>query len=179
MTVDFGTARVVDAVTFGAPGERTFQMRVVGAQGESASLWMEKQHLQALNLAFAQLTAQVDYSGQPVAPDMSDFPLAAEHDFKIGRLGLGFDPSDRTAVLDVYELTAEEEEEARLRVRLTPEQCAWLVTELSDIIAKGRPLCPLCGISIDPSGHACVRANGHSKQPVPDEQASEDDEGTV
>jgi uncharacterized repeat protein (TIGR03847 family) len=168
---------MVDAVTFGAPGERTFQLRVIGAQGESASLWLEKQHLQALNLAFAQLVAQLDYVGQPATPDMSDFPVAAEHDFKVGRLGLAFDSSDRTAVLDIHELTADEDSEARIRVRLTPDQCSWLVSELSDIIAKGRPLCPLCGLSIDSDHHACVRANGHSKQPVPDEQSGEEDEG--
>jgi hypothetical protein len=33
---------------------------------------------------------------------MSDFPVAAEYDFKVGRLALGFDSSDRSVVLDAY-----------------------------------------------------------------------------
>lgn len=177
MTVDLGVARAVDAQTFGEPGQRTFQLRIIGNARVSASLWLEKQHLQALNLAFAQVLAQLDYSDRPGAADLSDFPVAAEHDFKVGRLGLGFDPSDRMIVLDAFELTAEDDAEAIVRVKMTPDQCAWLVGQLSEIIAKGRPLCPLCGVSMDPEGHACIRANGHLKQPIPEEQAGEEEQG--
>jgi uncharacterized repeat protein (TIGR03847 family) len=177
MTADLGRARAVDALTFGEPGQRTFQLRVIGGGNVAASLWMEKQHLQQLNLAFAQVLAQIDYRDRPQPGDLSDFPVAAEHDFKVGRLALGFDPSDRTVVLDAYELTADltadEEAEALLRVRLTPDQLAWLVGQLSEIIAKGRPLCPLCGVSADSSGHTCVRTNGHIQQAIPDERADE------
>src|SRR5688572_5331288 len=127
MTVDLGVARAVDEQTFGNPGQRTFQLRIIGSGNVSASLWLAKRHLQALNLAFAQVLAQLDYSDRPGPADLSDFPVAAEHDFKVGRLGLGFDPSDRTIVLDAFELTAEEEAEAIVRVRMTPDQCAWLV----------------------------------------------------
>ncbi len=176
MTVDLGRARAVDALTFGDPGQRTFQVRVIGGGNVAASLWMEKQHLQQLNLAFAQVLAQIDYRDRPQPADLSDFPVAAEHDFKVGRLALGFDPSNRTVVLDAYEFTADEEADALLRVRLTPDQLAWLVGQLSEIIAKGRPLCPLCGVSVDTDGHACVRANGHIQQPIPDEQTDESEE---
>jgi len=173
MTADLGRARAVDALTFGEPGQRTFQLRVIGGGNAAASLWMEKQHLQQLNLAFAQVLAQIDYRDRPQPADMSDFPVAAEHDFKVGRLALGFDSSDRSVVLDAYELTADEEAEAILRVRLAPDQVAWLVGQLSEIIATGRPLCPLCGVSADSDGHTCVRTNGHIQQAIPDEQTDE------
>lgn len=173
MTADLGRARAVDAQTFGDPGKRTFQFRVIGSGNVSASLWMEKQHLQQLNLAFAQVLAQIDYRDRPSPADLSDFPVAAEHDFKVGRLALGFDSSDKTVVLDAYELTADEEAEAILRVRFTPDQLAWLVGQLSEIIAKGRPLCPLCGVAPETDGHTCVRANGHIRQPIPDDQTDE------
>jgi len=177
VTVDLGTARAVDAQTFGEPGQRTFRLRIMNGRNQSASLWMEKQHFQALNLAFAQMLAQLDYQEKPPPADLSNFPIAAEHDFRVGRVGLGFDSSDGTVVLDTYEVGSEEEEaEAALRVRLTPDHCAWLVGQLSEIVAKGRPLCPLCGASMDADGHACVRSNGHSRQPIPDEQAGEEEE---
>jgi uncharacterized repeat protein (TIGR03847 family) len=178
MTVDLGVARAVDAQTFGEPGQRTFQLRIIAGGNVAASLWLEKQHVQALNMAFAQVLAQLDYRDRPPPADLSDFPLAAEHDFKVGRLGLGYDPSDRTVVLDAFELTAEEEAEAIVRVRMTPDQCAWLVGQLSEIIAKGRPLCPLCGVSVDAEGHTCIRANGHLKQPIPEEQTGGEEEST-
>jgi uncharacterized repeat protein (TIGR03847 family) len=175
VTVDLGIARAVDAQTFGEPGQRTFRLRVLSGHTQAASLWMEKQQFQALNLAFAQVLAQIDFRDEPGTTDLSEFPVAAEHDFRVGRIGLGFDASDRTLVLDTYELGIEEEEaEPSLRVRLRPEQCAFLVSQLSDIIAKGRPVCPLCGSSIDDGEHACIRANGHMRQPIPDEPGGEE-----
>jgi uncharacterized repeat protein (TIGR03847 family) len=137
---------------------------------------MEKQQFQALNLAFAQVLAQIDYNERASPSDLSDFPITAEHDFRVGRIGLGFDMSERTVVLDTYEIGNEEEDaEATLRVRLSPGQCAFLVEQLSDIIAKGRPQCPLCGASIDGDQHICIRANGHMRLPIPDDRTGPED----
>ncbi|HEV8573126.1 MAG TPA: DUF3090 family protein [Dehalococcoidia bacterium] len=180
MTVDLGTAKAVDAQTFGQPGERTFRLRVVGGGDRSASLWMEKQQFQQLNLAFAQMLAQLDYQEKPSPADMSGFPEHAEHDFRVGKIGLGYDGANKAFVLDSYELGLDEEAEATLRVRLLPEHCAFLIGQLSEIIGGGRPLCPLCGVSIDPGGsHACIRSNGHMQQPIPEEPSGgeEQDEG--
>src|SRR2546428_10286802 len=116
MTVDFGLARAVDAQTFGEPGERTFRLRLLGADEQSASLWMEKQHLQALDLAFTQMLAQLDYGGEPAALDLAEFPPDAQHDLKVGRLALGFDPSEKTVVLYVYEIGIEDEPDPTLSV---------------------------------------------------------------
>jgi uncharacterized repeat protein (TIGR03847 family) len=180
MTADLGTARAVDAQTFGEPGGRTFRLRVVGGVDQSASLWMEKQQFQALNLAFAQMLAQLNYEEKPQLPDPGDFPGDAQHDFRVGRIGLGYDTSNKTFVLDAYEIGLQEDEaEATVRVRLTADHCASLVGQLSDIVAQGRPLCPLCGASIDAGGHVCIRTNGHSSQPIPDEQAGEEEEGPI
>jgi len=179
VTADLGVARALDAQTFGEPGQRTFRLRVVAGSDQSASLWMEKQQFQALNLAFAQMLAQLNYEQKPAPTDLGDFPATAQHDFRVGRIGLGYDTSNRNFVLDTYEIGLQEEEaEATLRVRLTPGHCATLVGQLSEIIGGGRPLCPLCGVSMDAGGHACIRANGHSRQPIPDQQAGEEeDEG--
>ncbi len=169
MTIDLGLARAIDAQTFGEPGQRTFRLRIIGSNEQSASLWMEKQHLQALDLAFTQMLAQLNYSGEPVALDLVKFPDAAEHDFHIGRLAMGFDPSDRTVVLYTFEMGVEDEASPTLSVRLTQAHCAALEAQLKEIIAGGRPICPLCGASIDAAGHTCIRSNGHSRQPIPEE----------
>lgn len=176
MTVDFGVARAIDAQAFGQPGQRTFRLRIVGSDAQSASLWMEKEQLQALSLALKQMLAQLEYDQEPQPADVSDFPVVADNDFRVGRLGMGFNASDRTVVLHTYEMGAGEDEEAEpsLRVRLTQEQSAAMTAKLDDVIAGGRPVCPLCGLAIDPSGHACVRSNGHSRQPIPEQDADED-----
>jgi hypothetical protein len=89
---------------------------------------------------------------------------------------MGFSPSDRTVVLHTYELgTGEnEDDDPTLRARFTQEQCASLSVQLDDIIAGGRPVCPLCGMPMDADGHACIRSNGHSKQPIPEDDTGEE-----
>ena len=110
MTIEFGVARGIDCQAFGQPGQRTFRLRVVGAEAQSASLWMEKEQMQALSLAIKQMLGQLEYNQEPPPPDVGEFPNVAEHDFRVGRMGMGFNPSDRTVVLYTYELGVEDEE---------------------------------------------------------------------
>ena len=170
LTTDFGLARGIDAQAFGQPGQRTFRLRVVGAGAETASLWLEKEQMQALSLALKQMLGQLEYDAEPPAADAGEFPVTADHDFRVGRMGMGFSPSDRTIVLYLYEVGLEDDEEPTLRAHISQEHGASLGAQLDEIIAGGRPICPLCGLAIDASGHACVRSNGHSKQPIPEEE---------
>src|SRR5437879_6300337 len=161
MTMEFGVARGIDAQAFGQPGQRTFRLRIVGADGQSASLWMEKEQMQALSLAIKQMLGQLEYNQEPPPPDVGEFPNVAEHDFRVGRMGMGFNPSDRTVVLYTYELGVEDEDDPSLRVRLTQEQCASLGLQLDEIIAGGRPGCPLCGLAMAAAHHAQTMAAAH------------------
>ncbi len=165
MTVDFGLVRAVQAQSFGEPGERTFRLRLVGAGSQSAALWIEKEHLGALGLALRHALSEFNYSQDPPPPDIAVFPDAAEYDFRVGRMGIGLDPSNRTVVLQMDEL--DEEQGRVLHFRLSLDQSASLVAELESIISSGRPICPLCGRPIDPDGHKCIRSNGHSEEPLP------------
>lgn len=174
MTIEFGIATGVDAQAFGEPGQRKFRLRLMGADDQSASLWVEKEQLQALDLALTQMLAQVGYQERASSAPIAEFPEEAEHDFRVGRMAIGFDPGDGTVVLHTFEIDDREDDRPALRVRLLKEQCAALDIQLKEIIAAGRPVCPLCGASVDKSGHVCVRANGHSKQPIPEKDDGED-----
>jgi uncharacterized repeat protein (TIGR03847 family) len=35
-----------------------------------------------------------------------------------------------------------------------------------EVVAAGRPPCPLCGQPLDAEGHICVRLNGHRPQEI-------------
>ena len=48
-----------------------------------------------------------------------------------------------------------------LRVRMTASAARSFVTRAAQVIAAGRPPCPLCGAPLDPRGHICPRRNGH------------------
>jgi uncharacterized repeat protein (TIGR03847 family) len=175
VTDDLGVARGVDLRAFGEPGQRTFQLRVVGAGEESASLWLEKEHLQALALAFQQLLAELKYKEEPRAVPIGAFAEPAHHDFKVGRIGMGFSQDDQTVVLQIDEVT-EESDDFQLRFQLPLELCASLSVQLAEIIATGRPICPLCALPVDAEGHACARSNGHLKIPIPEERSGSEDE---
>jgi uncharacterized repeat protein (TIGR03847 family) len=175
MTIEFGVAHGIDAQSFGQPGQRTFRLRVLGASGESASLWMEKEQMQALSIALKQMLSQLEYSDEPPPASAGDFPVVAEHDFRVGRMGMGFNASDRTVVLYTFELGAgdADEDEPTLRARLTQQHSASLSVQLDDIISGGRPVCPLCALPMD-EAHTCIRSNGHSKQPIPEEPSDDE-----
>ena len=177
--LDFGRVSSLEAEAIGLPGQRTFRLRV--ASGEhTASLWLEKEQLQALALALMRLLVQM---GQPsyipaagaVANPLSSFPEEPSLDFKVGRLGLGFDQADGSVVFFAYDAESEgeaeteseeesEQAEAVLACRAAPAQCRDLVAMIEAVIAAGRPLCRLCLAPIDPEGHVCARSNGHGSE---------------
>ena len=69
-------------------------------------------------------------------------------------------------VVVATELQAGEEEDP---VELDPLEVRLFVTRPSrvlarhgsQVVARGRPLCPLCGNPLDPTGHICPAMNGH------------------
>ena len=177
MTIELGVARGIDTLALGQPGQRTFRVRVLGAGTESVWLWVEKEHLRALALAFRQLLAQLHYEHEPPIVGPGQFPEVAQHEVRVGLMAVGYNPSDRTLVLQVSGLGIGEEEEPTLRVHLTLDHCASLAVHIDKIIAGGRPVCVLCGLPIDQSGHVCIRSNGHSKEAMPDARDDADADG--
>jgi uncharacterized repeat protein (TIGR03847 family) len=122
------------------------------------------------------MLAQLEYDRDPPAADVGLFPGSADHDFRVGRMGMGFEAADRTVIIYLYEAGVEDEDEPTVRARITQEHSASLSAQLDEIIAGGRPICALCGLAIEATGHACVRSNGHSKQPIPDEESEPSDD---
>lgn len=173
--IDFGVAKEAEARSTGEPGQRTFHLRIIGEGGQSASLKLEKQHLVGLLTGVRRLLEQIGYAGKREVRAAADFPTTADYDFPVGQLGIGFSTEDGAVVIEAAELEAEDDQKATaIRVRLSPRQGEWLATQLEEIIGAGRPICPLCWTPVDPEGHVCVRSNGHSRQPIPDEQADQE-----
>src|SRR4051794_36136450 len=148
---------------------------VESGDGRAAALWVEKEQLQALGLAVEQVLAEFQgVAGRPAKqPPFETFPPNPTVDFKVGRLALGQDESELESgpryVLLVYDVEGSggEEEEptqpATLACRATREQLRALSRNIAEVVAAGRPRCPLCGEPMDSTDkpHGCVRANGH------------------
>jgi uncharacterized repeat protein (TIGR03847 family) len=172
----FGPAKRLQAQSIGEPGHRTFRLLIESDDGRAAALWVEKEQLQALGLAVEQLLAEFQghlAARAPHQPPPESFPPKPTIDFKVGRLALGQDESELESgpryVLLVYDLegSGSEEEEptqpATFAARATREQLHALSRNIADVVAAGRPRCPLCGDPMDSktTSHGCVRANGH------------------
>lgn len=184
--MDFEYVNELDSEAIGEPGNRVFRVRA-RAEKMTASLWLEKQQLQALSLAIRQVLEQAQHTAVP-GPDidpaipMEDFPLTPSVDFRVGRLALGWDDSKQKVVLQAYPLGDNDEEAAGFSC-LTSAERALAFCDLADAtVAGGRPLCSLCREPMGPGGaHNCVRSNGHRKEPIPsvDEEEEEEDEGLI
>ena len=182
---DFAAIDAIDAESIGEPGKRTFRIRIL-RDGESASLWVEKQQLAALGEAIPRLIEQLDAPDQHPSDDSSPinyFPDEPTVEFKVGRLALGYAAQEDRLVLVAHDLAAEVEEEDEdddmgatgdpdlptFSCRFTREQARFLSNSCADAVAGGRANCVLCHRPIDPEGHMCPRANGHQKLPQREE----------
>jgi uncharacterized repeat protein (TIGR03847 family) len=167
---DFEKVETFEPEALGQPGHRTFRLRIRSGT-QAASIWLEKEQLAALSLAVRQVLAQVS-GGQTSEPSSSPelspgFPEHPDVEFKVGRLGLGYDDSEGMVVLFAYTQEEDEDSPPSLTCRLTQVQCRSFSNAADAVVAAGRPLCPLCGGPIDPDGHICPRSNGHARQETP------------
>jgi uncharacterized repeat protein (TIGR03847 family) len=164
---DFGRVEALEPQAIGEPGQRTFRLRV-RSDRECASLWLEKEQLAQLTVAFRQLIARAGLDARPTqAADSASFPEEADVDFSIRRLGIGYDEDRRLVVLFAYATDEESDNEPpTFSCQVSPGQCLGFAERAEAVISAGRPLCFLCGAPIEPGNHRCVRTNGHSDRPI-------------
>ena len=51
-----------------------------------------------------------------------------------------------------------------VRVELEPQAALRFASGALEVVRAGRPPCPLCGAPLEPTGHFCVRRNGHANE---------------
>jgi uncharacterized repeat protein (TIGR03847 family) len=171
---DFGRAELLEPEAIGQPGQRTFRLRVMSGS-EAASLWLEKEQLIALTLAIRQLleqTAKEGPSGEPEEPATTvRFPERPQVDFKLGRLGIGYDEKRQMVTIFAYAQDDDEDAPPTFACQVSRSQCHTFAERAEETISAGRPICVLCGGPIDREGHKCLRRNGHSAHPISLEEA--------
>jgi uncharacterized repeat protein (TIGR03847 family) len=147
----------------GEPGQRRFRM-LVAVNGETHIIWMEKQQLQALGLMIEQMLDH-ESPDEPELPSddaFLEFDNDADHQFRLGKVDLGFDETGDAVVIGAYDVQQEVlNAQPALMVRLNRRQALTLSADVAVLAAAGRPRCPMCGAPMDPSGHVCPEQNGH------------------
>ena len=149
------------AEAIGEPGSRTFRI-IAGGGGGHAMIWLEKEQLFQLALAIQQILASS--SEEDAGPnDAPEGGAGVSLDFKVGKLALGRDGRTGLFMIDAHDLEEEDEESATVRVWANSRMVREFSEEAMRVCAAGRPICPLCGSSINPDGHGCSRVNGRAK----------------
>ena len=161
---EFTNVTALRSEAIGEPGNRTFRL-LVDSASSSAVIWLEKEQLFQLALAMQQQLIAIDEDQSAVSRPPSDreAPGLTKLDFKAMRLVLGHDEERSLFLIDVHDQEDEDEEQATVRVWADRERVKGFADEALRQCAAGRPLCPLCGRSMDRTGHKCARRNGHAQ----------------
>lgn len=160
--------------TVGEPGERTFYLQASGG-GRLISVALEKVQVALLADKLDELLGEASRRfgvklAEPGPTEVDNDPLATpvDEEFRVGTLGLAFDVTTSTVVIEAIEVGDGDEENTenldRLRVRITPEATRAFIERARRVVAAGRPPCPLCGQPLNPrGGHICPRQNGYHR----------------
>ncbi|MBD2894717.1 DUF3090 domain-containing protein [Actinomadura nitritigenes] len=163
----------------GRPGDRAFYLQARAGR-RVTSVGLEKFQVTLLAERLEELLDEVlrRSGGEAHVPAVTpselrdDGPLEqpVEEEFKVGTMALAWDPDDERVVIEAQEVTeAEEDAEvgeddpaiAVLRVRISAAQARAFAERALQVVAAGRPPCPLCGLPLDTEGHVCPRQNGY------------------
>jgi uncharacterized repeat protein (TIGR03847 family) len=150
----------------GQPGERQFFILATGS-GRQLTLACEKSQVQALVVRLNQMM-----EAQGISPVEKWSEVGAlvpgEPEWQVGEMGLGYHEARRMFVLVASQGAAQEteKEEGRsddapsVRFWLSHEQVGAFSKQAEAVLTAGRPLCPRCGLPMDPAGHPCPVSNG-------------------
>jgi uncharacterized repeat protein (TIGR03847 family) len=173
----------------GQPGSRAFFLQA-RSEGRVTTVGLEKFQVAVLADRLDELLDEVlrRSGGRAPVPAMAPADLAdkapldlpIDEDFRVGTMALAWDPETSQVVIEAQEITEDDEageeeevvapvdddrpEPAVLRVRISPGVARAFTQRALEIVAAGRPPCPLCGQPLDADGHICVRLNGHRAQ---------------
>jgi uncharacterized repeat protein (TIGR03847 family) len=169
---DFGRVDWIGAESVGVPGQRTFRLMLLSDKG-SAQLWLEKEQLQALAEAIARMLLEIDAErgadyrprAEDSNPKPAEFPAVPDVDFQVVALGLRYDPERDLIALDIFEREEPEDSPPTVRCLTSRNQMERLQANSLEVVAAGRPRCPLCHMPLSEAGlpHFCPPTNGHQK----------------
>jgi uncharacterized repeat protein (TIGR03847 family) len=86
-----------------------------------------------------------------------------EPEWQVGEMGLGYHEARKMFVLVASQSAGEEgapEDAPSVRFWLSHQQVVAFSKQAETVLTAGRPLCPRCGLPMDPAGHPCPVLNG-------------------
>jgi uncharacterized repeat protein (TIGR03847 family) len=151
--------------TFGEPGQRTFNLVLESGEAR-CTVWLEKEQLFQLALKLQEVMERLSDEDKARQSQDKESAWSGEGislDFKVGQMALEYDQDSNSFRMMAYEREEEATEEgSSVSFWISLQQAGSVSEEALQICAAGRPRCFLCGLPINPDGHVCPRANGHT-----------------
>jgi uncharacterized repeat protein (TIGR03847 family) len=163
------------AEAIGQPGSRTFYLQA--AQGRRVvTVALEKAQVAVLAQRLADLMEEVERRGVDLPTGSADVATRGLDEpvieaFRVGTMTLTWDGETEALVVEAREVLdedapdegddADEDGPDLLRVQLTAPAARGFIARAAEVVAAGRPPCPLCGNPLNPEGHICPRKNGY------------------
>jgi uncharacterized repeat protein (TIGR03847 family) len=168
------------AGSVGQPGERTFYLQAASS-GRITSVVLEKFQVSLLAERIDELldevlrrtggSASIPAAAPAALRDDGPLDLPLTEEFRVGAIALAWDSDGDRVVIEAQEESEEPVEPLAedlpqdgpgvLRVRISPAAARAFAERALQLVAAGRPPCPLCGLPLDSAGHVCPRQNGH------------------
>ncbi len=176
------------AGTVGVPGDRTFYLQA-RRRATIVSVALEKVQVAVLAERLGALLDAVRDAGREVPEPTAeraarmagrgiDTPRLAEpvvESFRVAAMTLAWDDARDQVVIearaasedgtvDLEEAEDDDDDDEGpdlLRVRISAGAALEFAHEAAQVVAAGRPPCPLCGQPLNPEGHICPRRNGY------------------
>tara|TARA_B100000686_G_scaffold353831_1_gene461046 strand:- start:2806 stop:3339 length:534 start_codon:yes stop_codon:yes gene_type:complete len=165
-----GPVSSFEAISEGAPGNRTFYLNAKSLSG-NAKIWVEKEQLNTLIMGFERIFRliddQKDKDGMTLQND-SNPELQSENgnldlDVKSGNMSIRYDQESALIELIVYGEMQDEDQHPVVTLLLSKKIAENFVDNGLEVYGAGRSTCPLCESPINPGeNHICPRSNGHS-----------------
>ena len=158
---------LIAVAAVGEPGQRRFFLLATGS-GRTLTLGCEKSQLQALVVRLHQMLEAQKIEAPESTPDpvSNSDQVPGEPEWQIGEMGLGYHEARQMFVLVASEGAVGERSDAppddspSVRFWLSRDQVAAFSKQAESVLSAGRPLCPRCGLPMDPAGHPCPVMNG-------------------
>lgn len=157
----FGLVTHFTVGTVGEPGRRVFLLQA-GDETTVVTLKAEKQQIAALSEFVGAMVSELARPGH--LPEDLELRGPLDISWTAGAISATYDEIIDRIIIQVEEAEFDGDNESGdglLRFEVTREQAGAVAIRGTNLVASGRPPCPLCGSPLDPNGHACPRTNGH------------------